>query len=167
MRRYASHSVVCDAPAQRVYELVSRACDWPRILQPCEEVTVLATSDDEERVEIVALLRGVRATWESQRRFKPEIYGVDAEIVRPMPLVEYMRASWRVVDLENRQCLLLVEHDYRVSDDVSGLVDGVTTRIEAERFIAEAIDLNSTRELHDFKAAAERFEMAPREAAGV
>ncbi len=156
VRNHASHSVVCNAPAATVHDLISRTSEWPRLLGPCEAVTVLESDGPTELVEITARLQGVGMSWQSRRTVRPEVLGVDAELVRPMPLVASMRTTWRVVAVNDEQCVLLLEHDYRLCDDITGLVDGVHTRAEAARFIAASIDVNSERELADFKAAAER-----------
>lgn len=158
MTHHATHSVVCAAAPERVYAVVSRTQDWPDLLGPCESVTVLepAGPTGTELVEITANVGGHRQTWRSRRRFRPEVLGVDARIVEPMPLVAAMRTQWRVVALSAAASLLVLEHDYELVDDVGGLVPGVATAAGAARFIAGAIDANSARELADIAAAAER-----------
>jgi len=150
-----SHSILCTAPATIVYDLISHTADWPRLLEPCRSVKRLSSGPGYEVVEISATLNGTVASWQSRRRLLPEVFGVEAEIVVPMPLVESMRTSWRVIDLNDAQSLLLLEHEYAMADDVNGQVDGVESRAEAERLIDAAVDRNSLRELRDFKRAAE------------
>ncbi|MDQ1047525.1 SRPBCC family protein [Streptomyces sp. V4I2] len=156
MRYHASHSVLCTAPPDRVYELISRSADWPQVFDPCEAVTVLAAEPDFEHIEIRARVGGESMTWQSRRDLLPDVYGVRAEVVRPMKLVAAMTTEWRVVPVNHEQSLLLLEHAYDLCEDVTGQVDSVTTRAEAERFIETAIDTNSTVELRNIKATAER-----------
>ena len=155
MRYRASHSVVCDAPPGRVYDLIRRTDRWPAVVRPCEAVTVLRSTPATELVEITARANGRLMTWQSERRFRPEAFGVDATIVQPMPLVADMSTTWRVVALDGERALLLLEHDYSLCTEVAGQVPGVTTHEDAARFIGAAIDANSTAELADFRAAAE------------
>ncbi|MFE0193776.1 SRPBCC family protein [Streptomyces sp. NPDC058989] len=156
MRYHLSHSVVCAAPPGRVYDVIRRSADWPRIFAPCQAVTVLEQEPDRELVEIRALVGGAPMTWRSRRRFLPEVCGVRAEVVEPMKLVAAMTTEWRVVAVNAQQSLLLLEHAYDLCEDVAGQVEGVTTREQAERFIESAIDANSATELGNIKAAVER-----------
>ncbi|MFI6768559.1 SRPBCC family protein [Streptomyces sp. NPDC050355] len=156
MRYHLSHSVVCAAPPGRVYDVIRRSADWPRIFAPCQAVTVLEQEPDRELIEIRALVGGAPMTWRSRRRFLPEVCGVRAEVVRPMKLVAAMTTEWRVVAVNAQQSLLLLEHAYDLCEDVAGQVEGVTTREQAEHFIESAIDANSATELGNIKAAVER-----------
>src|SRR4051794_30847456 len=156
MRYNASHSVVCNAPRARVYALISRSSDWPAIFEPCEAVNVLEAGDGFEQIEITARVNGTPMTWQSRRRFLPDVFGIESTLVRPMKLVRAMTTSWRVAHINNEQCLLILEHEYDLDEEIAGQVDGVNTRREAERFIDTAIDTNSRTELGNIKQAVER-----------
>jgi ribosome-associated toxin RatA of RatAB toxin-antitoxin module len=156
MRHTASHSVTCNATADRVYDLIRQTRDWPQVLEPCEAVTVLEEGENFEHVEISARVNGELMTWRSRRRLLPEVFGVEATIDEPMKLVEAMRTNWRVVELNAEQSVVILEHEYDLSADVVGQVAGVSTADEAARFIESAIDRNSAVELGNIKAAAER-----------
>lgn len=156
MRYTASHSVTCNAPAARVYELIRRSRDWPQVLDPCEAVTILEEGENFEHVEITARVNGEEMTWRSRRRILPEVFGVEAVIAEPMKLVEAMRTNWRVVELNIEQSVVILEHEYDLCADIAGQVAGVSSPDEASRFIESAIDANSTVELGNIKAAAER-----------
>jgi ribosome-associated toxin RatA of RatAB toxin-antitoxin module len=155
MEHKATHSIICDVPVGRVYRFISDSPRWPDVLEPCEAVTVVSSDDDSEHIEVTARVNDQSMTWQSRRRFLPAVYGVDAVVVRPMTLVKAMTTSWRVVALNSQQSLLLLEHDYDLCGEVSGLIDGVRTHAEASRFIATAIDRNSTTELGNIKASVE------------
>lgn len=152
----AAHSIVCNVPPARVYELIRRSVEWPQVFEPCQKVVLIEEGPQHEHIEITALVNGVAMTWRSQRRFQPEVFAIESRLLPPMPLVRSMTTSWRVVPVNHEQSLLLLEHDYELLDDVAGLVEGVTTREQAEQFIARAIDTNSTTELGNIKAAVER-----------
>jgi ribosome-associated toxin RatA of RatAB toxin-antitoxin module len=156
MQYTASHSIVCNAPRARVYELISRSSEWPAIFEPCESVTVLADGDGFEHIEITARVNGTPMSWQSRRHFLPEVFGIESTLVRPMKLVRAMNTSWRVAPINSEQCLLILEHDYDLDDEIAGQVEGVTTLREAECFIDSAIDANSRTELGNIKQAVER-----------
>jgi aromatase len=160
MQYIASHSIVCNAPRARVYALIRRSSEWPAIFEPCEAVKVLESGDGFEHIEITARVNGTPMTWQSRRRFQPEVFGIESTLVRPMKLVRAMTTSWRVAQINNEQCLLILEHDYDLDDEIAAQVEGVATLREAERFIATAIDANSRTELGNIKQAVERLAIA-------
>lgn len=155
MQYHASHSVICDVPPAGVYALISDSARWPDVLEPCEAVTVLSADRHREHIELTARVNGELMTWQSVRRFLPEVYGVEADVIQPMKLVKAMLTSWRVVAVNDQQSVLLLEHDYDLLDDVTGEVEGITTREEAAAFIERAIDGNSRTELGNIKAGVE------------
>jgi len=161
VRYQASHSVTCDVSPAQVYALISDSRRWPELLEPCEAVTVLSSDASSEHIELSAQVNGERMTWQSKRRFRPEVFGVETTVVQPMKLVAAMTTSWRVVALNALQSVLVLEHDYDLCDDVTGQVEGVSTRSEAAVFIETAIDRNSTVELGNIKAAVERAALSP------
>jgi ribosome-associated toxin RatA of RatAB toxin-antitoxin module len=156
VRYHASHQVTCDVPASQVYDLVRASSRWPALLEPCEEVRVLESGADFELIEISARVGGELMTWRSRRHFTPAAYGVDTDIIQPMKLVKAMTTTWRVVELNCQQSVLLLEHFYDLCGDVAGQVAGVETEADAVGFISRAIDANSSVELGNMKEAAER-----------
>jgi ribosome-associated toxin RatA of RatAB toxin-antitoxin module len=155
MRYQATHSIQCGAPPEVVYAVISDSAQWPELLAPCDRVTVLESDAGGELIEVRARVGGVPMCWRSRRTFRPEVHGVDAAIVEPMPLVADMRTSWRIVPVDAGTSLVVLEHDYTLRAEVAGLVDEVATHEQAHRFIADGIHRNSTTELADIRAAAE------------
>lgn len=151
----ASHSILCAAPPPIVYRIITDSERWPALFEPCLEVRALNRSDEGEEIEVAAMVNGTPTRWRSQRRFLPEILGVDSIALVPMPLVRSMRTQWRIVPANAAQCALVLDHEFEVLDDVAGLVEGVATRDAAAAYIARAIAANSTRELADIRDAAE------------
>lgn len=156
MQYTASHSIVCNAPRPRVYGLIRHSAAWPQVFEPCQAVKVLESAEDFEHIEVTALVNGQPMSWQSRRRFLPEVFGIESTLTRPMKLVRAMSTSWRVAPISAEQCLLVLEHAYELDEDVRGQVEDVHTHEQAHRFIDSAIDANSTTELGNIKAAVER-----------
>ena len=151
-----SHSILCGAAQAAVYDVICNSSRWPERFEPCIAVEAIERSTEAEHVRITARVGGTPMTWESRRHFRRSIFGIDSQVLKPMPLVKRMSTSWRVVAVNASQCLLVLEHDYEIVDDVAGQVDGVHTREQAEAFIADAIHENSTIELRNIRDAANR-----------
>lgn len=155
MTQHAAHSILCQTTAPVVFGLIQDATGWPNFVEPCDAVTELESGSDYQLVEISARLQGRLMSWQSRRRILADVFGIEADMVKPMPLLESMHTSWRVFACDDTSCVLRLEHAYDVRSEVEGLVDGVSTRAEAEAFIAEAIARNTRVELASFKEAAE------------
>ena len=151
----ASHSIVCNAPRATVFALIRDSARWPAVFEPCLSVEVLEAAPNFERIKLTALVGGVAMTWESRRHFSPEACAIDSTLSPPMPLVRAMTTSWRVAQINTEQCLLVLEHCYEMDEETAGKVAGVDSAEQARRFIAAAIDTNSTTELGNIKAAVE------------
>lgn len=151
-----SNSMVCNANRDIVYKIICESHNWPEIFEPCLSVNVLNRTEDSEHIEISALVNQEKMTWESHRFFLKDIYGINSKIIKPMNLVKFMETSWRIISLNNAQCLLVLEHNYIIEEDVSNQVPGVITHSDAVEFIKKAIITNSKKELFNIKCAAER-----------
>lgn len=155
MKHTQSSSIVCNAGQAAVYAVICDSQRWPDLFEPCQAVEAIARDADGEHIRLTALVGGHPMQWESKRTFRREIFGIDTQVVKPMALVASMATTWRVIALNGVQCLLVLEHDYSLVDDVAGLVPGVTTRAEAEAFVAGAIHANTTKELGNIRDAVE------------
>jgi aromatase len=149
-----SHAVLCSAPPERIYRIISDSARWPDLFEPCLEVRALERDCRGEDIEVAAMINGAPMRWRSRRRFRPDALAIDSESVEPMPLVRSMKTRWRVIPANEAQCALVLEHDFEVLDDVAGLVEGVGTAAEAAAFIARAIEANSLRELANIRDSA-------------
>jgi|GEM_PF-1953965 len=153
----ASHSIVCNVPQDRVYRVIRASQNWPDIFEPCLRVRIIRESKDFEHIEVMARVNGQVMTWESERRFYPEVFSIQSTVLKPMKLVKSMSTNWCVAPLNNQQCILVLEHDYELCDEVGGQVEGVTTREQAADFVSSAIHGNSTTELGNIKAVVEQI----------
>lgn len=149
-----SHAILCSAPRDTVYRIISESDRWPELFEPCLEVRAIERDAESEDIEIAAMVNGAPMRWRSRRRFLPEAPGIDSESLEPMPLVRTMKTRWRVIAANDAQCALVLEHDFEVLEEVAGLVEGVATPADATAFIARAIETNSRRELANIQDAA-------------
>ncbi|QIS18293.1 SRPBCC family protein [Nocardia terpenica] len=117
-----SHNIVCPAPAERVYALLTDPAGWPAILTPCKAARVLSATATTQTVELTMTAGSGTATWVTERVLRPEFYGVEEGQPRPMPRVERIDTSWRVVALDANSCVLLTEHVVDVAEDAAAHV---------------------------------------------
>ncbi|EQB99486.1 SRPBCC family protein [Photorhabdus temperata] len=151
MNYYESHSIICNTQAEKVYQVIVNSEKWPEIFEPCQEVKVIFRDKDSEKIEIKALINGVIMQWVSERKFHAETFSIKSKLTKPMTLVKEMETSWRVIKINSQQCMLMLEHDYDIEPEITGLVDGVETTQQAHEFISKGIDLNSVKELNNIK----------------
>ena len=148
-----SHAILCSASRDTVYRIIDNFDRWPELFEPCLEARALERNTQCEDIEITAMINGAPVRWRSRRHFLPDVLGIDAVSLVPMPLVQSMRTRWRVIAANDAQCALLLEHDFEVLEDVAGLFEGVATPADAAAFIACAIETNSTCELVNIREA--------------
>ncbi len=151
-----SHSIICYAPAEKIYAIISDVQRWMGLFEVTREVSIVGTGENHLLARISANINGVETTWITHRKFQPEIHGVDFEILTPMPLVQAMRGQWRVIPLTTGSCLTLVEHHFTIKADITGLVEGIQTRQEALDYVLRAIHNNSGHDLERIKAFVEQ-----------
>ncbi|MEG4207167.1 SRPBCC family protein [Microcoleus sp. Pol7_A1] len=149
------HSIVCHAPVKAVYQIISDTAQWPDLFESCVSTEVLEKGDAYQLVRITAQENGREMTWDTHRKFLPEINGVDFYLPVPMPLLTDMQGRWRVVPLDSGGSLLFVERSFTVKEDVTGLVEGVTTSEEAVDFMLNFIHRNGGKEMIAIKSIVE------------
>ncbi|MHC5674434.1 aromatase/cyclase [Nostoc sp.] len=150
------HSILCSTPSDVIYGIISNSARWPDIFEPCLKVESLEKGDGYEVIRITADVNGVEMQWVSHRVLLQHIHGIDFETKPPLPLLKSMQGRWRVVPIKKGESLLFLEHNFEVKDDVSGLVEGVTTPTEAVDFMMQALHSNSLKELNSIKELAEK-----------
>ncbi|EIS1474296.1 hypothetical protein LY554_003972 [Salmonella enterica] len=156
MKHVQANSVVCNASQATVYSLICNSQQWPQLFEPCIAVETLTRNEGEEQIRVTARVGGEQMTWESQRVFRKEIYGIDSTIVKPMLFVKNMSTTWRVIALNPTQSLIVLEHDYTLVDEIPYHLAEVTTREQAAAFVANAIDANSAKELGNIRDAVQK-----------
>jgi aromatase len=150
------HSILCHAPTNAVYGIISNSARWPDIFEPCLNVESLEKKDGYEVIRVTAEVNQVEMQWVSHRVLNEEIYGIDFETNPPLPLLKSMQGRWRVVPIQEGECLLFLEHNFEVKDDVTGIVEGVATPEQAVDFMMQALHRNTIKELNSIKKLAEQ-----------
>lgn len=141
------HSMICHASVEAVYQIISDTARWPDLFESCVRTEVLEKGDDYQLVRITARENEREMTWDTHRTFLPDVSGIDFYLPIPMPLLTDMQGRWRVVPLDGGGSLLFVERSFAVKEDVTGLVDGVTTPEEAVDFMMKFIERNGWKEM--------------------
>ncbi|MGO6747876.1 SRPBCC family protein [Rhizobium ruizarguesonis] len=151
-----SHSIVCHAEPWHVFSVIAKPEDWPVLFEPCVAVDVIERANGIERIAVTAMVNGHQQTWQSRRLVDATSLQIDVEMTDRLALVAAMRTRWRVYGTGNGQSVLVLEHECDLVSHIRGLVSGVNTSVEAERWITTAIDKNSTVELKNIRQAVER-----------
>ncbi|AFZ22400.1 oligoketide cyclase/lipid transport protein [Cylindrospermum stagnale PCC 7417] len=149
------HSIICHAPVEAVYQIISDTSQWPDLFETCVRTEVLEKGNDYQLVRITAQENGREMIWDTHRTFLPQINGVDFYLPVPMPLLTDMQGRWRVVPLDSGGSLLFVERSFVVKEDVTGLVAGVTTPEAAVDFMINFIERNGGSEMIAIKSIVE------------
>lgn len=156
MKYTQANYIVCEASQATVYALICNSQQWPALFEPCIAVQELARSENEERIQVTAQVGGEKMTWESHRLFRKDIYGIDSTIIKPMMFIKKMKATWRVISVNQTQSVIVLEHDYDMADDITGQLESITSLEQAESFVAKAIHDNSNKELGNIRDAVKR-----------
>ncbi len=149
-------SIVINAKPEAVYRIIRHSENWPELFEPCLNVETLHRDENEEHIKISALVKGVEQTWESKRHFRPDVYAIDVEAMKTLPLVKCMQTHWLVVPLNQVQSCLVIEHHFELQEDIEGIVDGVSTPAQAMEYMCSAIDTNSNKELENIRQTVEQ-----------
>ncbi|MCE1787436.1 hypothetical protein LWT87_25570, partial [Enterobacter hormaechei] len=59
MNYVESHSIICNAQIEDVYEIIINSDKWPGMFEPCQEVKTLFRDKEGEKIEIKALINGI------------------------------------------------------------------------------------------------------------
>lgn len=156
MKYVQTNSTVCNASQAEVYSIICNSQQWPQLFEPCIAVEILDQNEQEEKIRVTALVGGEKMTWESQRIFRRDIYGINSKIIKPMLFVKNMSTTWRVIALNQMQSLIVLEHDYTLVDEIPDNRVEVATLEQAAAFVANAIETNSTKELGNIKEVVHR-----------
>lgn len=138
------HTLTVDAPPQALYGLVADVSCWPAVFGPCVHVHHLERGEHTERFELWARVGGSVSRWTSRRELDPrELRIAFAQEVSQEPIAS-MRGEWRFVERPGGRTKLVLLHTFTAVDEDA----------EAVRWIAEALDHNSTAELAALGAVA-------------
>ncbi|CAM3541595.1 aromatase/cyclase [Kibdelosporangium persicum] len=144
--REVEHEITVDAGADEVYRLLAECVHWPRLFPPTVYVDRTGISAEEERIRIWATANGEAKNWTSRRWLKPAERRIDFRQEVSPPPVASMGGGWIIEPLSDKQSRVRLRHDYRAIDDDP----------ESLKWIDEAVDSNSRKELGALKANIER-----------
>lgn len=149
------HFIICNAPASQLYKITRESSVWPDLFPPCLSVELIESGENHEVIQIAAQANDTEMSWKSKRTFYDEFNGVDFEQIDPSPLVSSMKGQWRSHAINDSQSILTIEHTFIVKEDITDLVENVTTTKEAEVFMCKTVRENSLRELVAIKGIVE------------
>ncbi|MFO7284410.1 MAG: aromatase/cyclase [Thermobifida fusca] len=139
------HTIVVQAPAARVYELIADVEQWPQLFPPTIHAERIEHSGNQERIRIWATANGDVKGWTSRRTLDPAARRIDFRQEVSAPPVAAMGGSWILEPLDEHSCRVALLHDYRAVDDDP----------EKLEWISQAVDRNSTAELAALKTGVE------------
>lgn len=136
--RNVEHSDVVDAPAERLYDLVSDVTRWPVIFGPCVYARRLEQTDDAERIELWAQTNGQVKSWTSRRVLDAAGHRVSFRQERTAAPIAAMSGEWSFPAVGDERTKMLLKHGFSAVDDDAGALEWITT----------AVDRNSVQELN-------------------
>ncbi|MFC8721789.1 aromatase/cyclase [Kitasatospora sp. NPDC057198] len=142
---HTEHRIEVAAPVDTVYGLVADVTGWPRVFGPTVHAEQLELDGRTERIRLWATANGAVKTWISRRELDPAAHRVAFRQEVSQSPVASMGGEWILEALPGGRTSVLLTHDYTAVDDVP----------DAEQWIAQAVDRNSTAELAALRGAAE------------
>ncbi|UFH50205.1 SRPBCC family protein [Pseudomonas sp. KNUC1026] len=147
----SSQSLICQAPADEVFALVSDTSAWPGILSNCDSAVVEHAEPGMQVVRIDAHLDGKAASWLTRRTLLEGARRVDFELLTPMPLLKSMTGTWRVIALDARTSLLQVDRRWQMVDQLPDDETRFSSLQAASQWFDEFVAGNGLQELTLFK----------------
>ncbi|ONI81609.1 cyclase [Actinosynnema sp. ALI-1.44] len=151
--REVEHEITVRAGADEIYRLLAECVNWPRLFPPTVYVDRTEISAEEERIRIWATANGEAKNWTSRRWLKPAERRIDFRQEVSPPPVASMGGGWIIEPLSEGESRVRLLHDYRAIDDDP----------DSLKWIDEAVDTNSRKELGALKENIERAAVTARE----
>ncbi|MBW5424963.1 cyclase [Streptomyces sp. BG9H] len=144
-KHHTLHTIDVAAPAAAVYGIVADVTRWPQYFAPNVHVEHVEREPGSERIRIWATANGEVKAWTSRRELDAQKLTVTFRQEVSQPPVAVMGGRWAVTPVDEGHCTLELHHDFSaVDDDPAG-----------ERWITEAVERNSAKELAAVKELAE------------
>lgn len=150
------HNIECNSSAEIVYSIIKNSDNWPIIFEPCQSVEVIERTENSELIKITAKVNSSVTSWKSNRKFDHNIFGINSEVVQPMPMVKEMTVEWRVIPVSENYCELALFHQFNLIEKPYDAKNNIFDKEDAFNFINSAIDKNSKTELLNIKQIVER-----------
>jgi aromatase len=143
--RHVQHGITVNAPAARVYDLISDVQKWPQVFGPTVHVEYVEQRGPTERIRIWATANGTAKSWLSRRDRDPDRMRIAFRQERSQQPVGGMGGMWIVQPRPADTCEVRLLHDYFAATGEPADLD----------WIDKAVDRNSTAELAALKSTAE------------
>jgi aromatase len=143
--RDVEHRLNVSAPAWRVYELIAEVDKWPEIFPPTVHAECVDKDGNSELIRIWATANGTAKTWTSRREHDLAQMSIAFRQERSQHPVGGMGGKWVVQPINESECQVRLLHDFFAASDDPADLD----------WISQAVDRNSTAELHALKTSAE------------
>lgn len=143
--RDVEHQVNVNAPAGRVYALIEDVEKWSEIFPPTVHAECVDRDGDSELIQIWATANGTAKTWTSRRQHDPERMSIAFRQERSQHPVGGMGGKWVMEPISDTECRVRLLHDFFAASDDPADLD----------WISQAVDRNSTAELHALKTSVE------------
>ncbi|WP_069814336.1 aromatase/cyclase [Streptomyces sp. TP-A0874] len=105
------------APAAAVYRLLADLDNWPRVFRPFVHLERLGTDGAFERIGMWTTDGEQVEHWVALRRLDERALRIDFRPEEPPASLASMERSWVVEPLSAEDCLLRLEHRYRMAED--------------------------------------------------
>lgn len=143
MTERTTHTVVIDAPAKVVYDLIADVTRWPYTFGPTVHAEVFETDGSTERLRLWAFAHGAVRTWTSRRHLDSQALTVRFQQEKSAAPVTHMGGEWLVKPITDTVTEVELLHDFR------------TATPDTVELVWQAVENNSTAELAALKRAAE------------
>jgi aromatase len=137
------------------FQLCLEVENWPKYFPPCSKATILKQSENEQLIEITAMVNNKMMTWQSLRFIDRPSHTIKFRQIQPSLLLKSLEGTWRFDTLDDA-ILISLEHYFDVKDDVTNLVENVHNKAEAVAYMMESGHKNTHKELNALKQALEK-----------
>ncbi|SEK75791.1 aromatase/cyclase [Streptacidiphilus jiangxiensis] len=144
-RHQVEHTASTSASASAGYAVVAEVTRWPLFFDPCLHAEVLESDGPSERIRLWALVGGEARSWTSRRRFDRGLHRIDFRQEQSTPPLAWMGGYWRF-EPDTEGTRMVLGHEWASATDSA----------EAEEWIGQALDRNSTAEIAAVRDWAER-----------
>ena len=145
------HSIICECNVNTAYSVLKDITLWPQIFEACKTVQIIKCNDNCEEIAVTANGQGQLLSWITCRTYDDKRYTINFTLPKPMPLLKSMQGSWRVIALGEQRCIIYVERYFELLNEVTNIMDNITDKADAYRFILRFSNENADIEMQSLK----------------
>ncbi|MBU2713431.1 SRPBCC family protein [Zooshikella harenae] len=150
------HEIEVNCPACEAFYFCSQVENWSTYFAPCLKSEVVEQEGNQQQIRLTAWGNDRLFCWQSIRTLDDQKLEITFQQAKPMPLVNNMKGKWCFIALTDDTCCVELWHEFSIKENISGLVEGVNSTVDAEQFMQKTIDANSDRELLAIKKCLEQ-----------